>query len=301
MAYGIEEHDDARQITPAVKAIVIINVALAFLQVTVLPSDTYLNLGFQTSDFLKQWWTPLTSMFVHGGVLHLAFNMYTLWLFGRRLEKSWEWAAFTRYYLWCGLGGVLLHAAMQSGGVLIGASGAIMGVMFAYAVLWPDEELLLFGVIPMKVKMLVTLLVVVNLVMGILSVGQMSGIAYFAHLGGVLFGVFYMHLPSPGSFERFRHRVSPVPDESDDPPRVVPRSMPRREKMSEIDEIVARSNAVVPRRGGSLVPSRKAADPQVAEALDQLLDKISERGLDSLTPAERKLLEEKSKELRRTP
>jgi hypothetical protein len=183
---------------------------------------------------------------------------------------------------------------------LIGASAAVMGVMLGYAVSWPDEEVLFFGVIPMKVKWLVALYIAVNIAGGIMSMGSVGGIAYFAHLGGVAFAWVYMRMPSPSSLERLRQRISPVPDETDEPPRAVPRSLPRsREKMNEIDEIVARSNAVASRRNTAVAPSRKQETAGHAEALDHVLDKISERGLESLTAAERKLLEDMSRELRR--
>jgi hypothetical protein len=212
----------------------------------------------------------------------------------------WVTGHFTRFYLWCGLGGLLAHALLVGGGVLIGASAAIMGVMLGYAINWPDEEVAVFGVIPMKVKWLVTLFVALNLVGGIAMLGSAGGgIAYFAHLGGLAFGWLYMRMPSPSALERLRPRVSQVPDETDEPPRAVPRSLPRnRERLSEIDEIVARSNAMSNRRNAAVMPPRKTETPG-SGALDLVLDKISEHGLESLTPAERKLLEDFSKELRR--
>jgi membrane associated rhomboid family serine protease len=305
MSYGLNDEQDYPRITHAVKWIIAINVAIAFLQLTVWrPELMYEGLGFQSSDFSEnKWWSVATYMFVHGGPMHLAVNMYMLFVFGPRLEYSWSPASFTRFYLWCGLGGLLAHMLLGGGSGLIGASAAVMGVMFGYAASWPEEEMFLFGVIPMKVKWLVAFFVVVNLVSGILSMGQGGGVAYFAHLGGIAFGWLYLRTPSVGNLDRIRHRVSPVPDETDEPPRAVPRSLPRnRERMSEIDEIVAKSNAVAPRRNSTLMPPRKAeTNTAASDALDLVLDKISEYGLESLTPAERKLLEDMSRELRREP
>jgi hypothetical protein len=195
---------------------------------------------------------------------------------------------------------LLVHLAMaNNSGVLIGASGAIMGVMYGYAASWPDEEVLVFGVIPMKVKTMVALFVAINIVGGIMSVGASGGVAYFAHLGGIFFAMAYLHRPSLGGLDRLKGRISQVPDETDEPPRAVPRSLPRsREKMSEIDEIVAKSNAAATRRNSAVAPRKAERGSGSAAALDLVLDKISERGLDSLTPAERKLLEDMSKELR---
>jgi membrane associated rhomboid family serine protease len=298
MSYSISEVQDDPRITAAVKWLIIVNVAIYFLQFTILPPESLHALGFQGSDFRSQWWTLATYMFVHGGPLHLGLNMYMLWFFGRRLERAWETGPFTRFYLWCGVGGVVAHVLMGGGGTLIGASAAVMGVMLGYAVSWPDEEVLFFGVLPMKVKWLVALYIAINMVGGIMSIGAVGGIAYFAHLGGVAFAWVYMRMPSPTSLEKLKHRISPVPDETDEPPRAVPRSLPRsREKMNEIDEIVAKSNAVASRRNMA-VASRKAESGAHAAALDLVLDKISERGLESLTAAERKLLEDMSRQLR---
>jgi membrane associated rhomboid family serine protease len=302
MAYGVNDEQDYPRMTPVVKALIAINVAIAFLQITIVdPSQTMQALGFSYSDFKSNsWWSLLTHMFVHGGAMHLILNMYMLFVFGPRLEYSWGQGSFTRFYLWCGLGGLLVHLALsQNNGVLIGASGAIMGVMYGYAASWPDEEVLFFGVIPMKVKTLVALFIAINLLGGIVSVGASGGVAYFAHLGGIVFAMAYLHRPSLGGLDRLKNRISPVPDESDEPPRAVPRSLPRsREKMSEIDEIVARSNAAATRRSATAPPRKATQQGGSSAALDLVLDKISERGLESLTPAERKLLEDMSRELR---
>ena len=286
--------------TPAVQWLIAICVAVLFLQFTkVLPADSIGFLGFQAVDFRTQWWTVATYMFVHGDLIHLALNMYMLWVFGRRLEHVWGSGAFTRYYLWCGIGGLLAHVLLVGGGTLIGASAAVYGIMLGYAMTWPEDEVFLFGVIPMKVKWMVAAFVALNLVSGIMATGSVGGVAYFAHLGGLAFGFIYMRMPSPSALERIRPRVSQVPDETDEPPRAVPRSLPRtRERMSEIDEIVAKSNAVASRKNTTFQPRKSDENGSSADALNLVLDKISQRGLESLTPAERKLLEDMSRELR---
>jgi membrane associated rhomboid family serine protease len=307
MSYGLNEDQDYPRITPGVKWLIDINVAIAFLGWTIVnPQALQIALGFQASDFQnKQWWSLVTYMFAHGGVMHLAVNMYMLWIFGPRLEHSWGTPSFTRLYLFSGLGGLAAHLLMSSlgmagGGVLIGASAAVMGIMYAYAASWPEQEIFFFGVIPMKVKWMMVLLITLNLVSGIASMDAAGGVAYFAHLGGIAFAWLFVRLPSAASLDRIRHRVSPVPEETDEPPRAVPRSLPRnRERMSEIDEIVAKSNAIAARRNSAVLPPRKEEAGPAADALDHVLDKISERGLESLTVAERKLLEDMSRELRR--
>jgi hypothetical protein len=155
--------------------------------------------------------------------------------------------SFTGFYLWCGLGGVVAHALLSPEAALVGASGAIFGVLWAYARRWPDEEVLLFLVVPMKVKWMVWFLIATNLISGLLAASGGGGdrIAYFAHLGGIAFAVLWLLRPSAPSVDRLRQRVAAVPDLGDDPPRPIPRSLPRpRERGSEADEAVERSKAI---------------------------------------------------------
>ena len=299
MSYAFADEQDPPRITPAVKWLIAANVAVMFLQLTIVGPVQMQNwLGFQLSDLQGSWWKIFTYMFVHAGLLHLGLNMYTLWLFGRRVEQVWTPGGFTRYYIWCGLGGWLFHLLVSRDGQLVGASAAVFGVMLAYAMRWPDDEVLLFGVVPMKVKWMVAMLVVLNLVSGIASMGAGSGVAYFAHLGGLAFGWLYLRTPSAQSIDRLRQRVSQLPDVPDETPRAIPRSLPRtRERGNEIDEIVAKSKAVVTKRQPTLPAPVKTRGKRV-DALNLVLDKISEQGLDSLTSDERRLLEEMSRQLR---
>jgi membrane associated rhomboid family serine protease len=292
---------ESPRLTRAVLWLIALNVAIYFLQITV-QEDLPARLGFKTSDFAERsWWTLVTYMFVHAGLWHLALNMYMLWAFGPRVERSWSTAGFTWYYLWCGLGGVLFHFMLaSSGGLLIGASAAVFGVLLAYAVRWPNDEVYLFGVVPMKMKWLVPMYVAIDLVSGMSRTAFSSGgIAHFAHIGGVVFGGLYLLRPTAPSVDRLRQRVSQAPDVSDDPPRAVPRSLPRpRERGSEADEAVEKSKAVnVTTRPAPPRPAPAATVPRTAE-LDLVLDKISQHGLESLTREERTLLEEMSKRLR---
>ncbi|HEV8411275.1 MAG TPA: rhomboid family intramembrane serine protease [Gemmatimonadaceae bacterium] len=298
-AHAPTEH--APRITPAVQWLIAINVAVYFIQLAILkPADVQLALGFQTKDLGHQWWTIGTYMFVHDGFWHLALNMYTLWLFGPRIEWKWGAREFTRFYLFCGLGGWFAHLAFVPGdSLLIGASAAVFGVMLAYASLWPDEQLFVFGVIPTTVRWLVIFLGVLNIVGGITTAGALGGIAYFAHVGGLAAGWLYLRMTAAVNIDRLRQSVSPVPDEPEDvPPRAVPRTLPRtraRER-DNIDDVVARSNAAVAKQ----TPAPRAARTQQTElnTLDQLLDKISAQGIESLTADERRVLAEESKRRR---
>ncbi|MFN2399887.1 MAG: rhomboid family intramembrane serine protease [Gemmatimonadaceae bacterium] len=311
MSYSITQESEGPRMTAAVQALIAINVAIFFLQLTVVSDvDVWRALGFQLRDLTVQPWTIVTYMFVHAGLLHLAFNMYTLWLFGPRIEREWSPGSFARFYVWCGLGGWLFHMMLTRDGYLLGASAAVYGVMLAYAMRWPDDEVLLFFFIPMKVKWLVVLLAAVNLLSGLAS-GSGGGVAYFAHLGGFAFGWIYLRWSAlgMGSIERLRQRMSQIPDIPDDEtPRAIPRSQRRPRERDrgvggvggddEIDDIVAKSNAVVSKGRVTMLPGTKRAERQKSEALNDVLDKISEHGIDSLTRDERRLLEEMSRRLR---
>jgi membrane associated rhomboid family serine protease len=301
MSYPFADESETPPITPAVQWLIAINVAIFFLQLTIVsPADMQGALGFTLGDLGGSWWTVVTYMFVHAGFWHLALNMYTLWIFGRRLEHAWSPGAFTRFYIFCGLGGWLFHLPFAKTSLLLGASAAIFGVMLAYAMRWPDDEVLLFFVIPIKVKWLVVMLGAVNLIqgMGMLVGGARSGPAYLAHLGGLIFGWLYLRTPSAQSLERLQKRVAQIQDIPDEPPRAIPRSLPRpRERGSEVDEVVAKSKAIATKRPASPAAAAPARDPR-AEELNAVLDKISEHGLASLSKEERRLLEEMSKRLR---
>jgi membrane associated rhomboid family serine protease len=298
-ATGTEER--APRITSAVQWLIAVNVAVYFVQLTLFsPGDVQAALGFHTKDLGHQWWTIGTYMFVHGGFWHLALNMYSLWLFGPRIEAKWGSREFLRFYLFCGLGGWFAHLAFVAGdSLLIGASAAVFGVMLAYASLWPDEQIFIFGVIPATVRWLVIFVGVLNIVGGVTMAGAQGGVAYFAHAGGLAAGWLYLRMTAAVNLDRLRQSVSPVPDELDDvPPRAVPRALPRsraRER-DNIDDVVARSNAAVAK--GSNAPRAPRAPQADLTALDRVLDKISAQGLESLTPDERRLLSDESKRRR---
>jgi membrane associated rhomboid family serine protease len=306
MSYPLSDEIERPRLTPAVLWLLAINVAMFFVQSTVqqnLPDV----LAFSRGGFVHEhdYWTVGTYMFAHAGFWHLALNMYMLWAFGPRLEERWTPGAFTRYYLWCGLGGAVFHALLVNGNApMVGASAAVLGVVLAYAMRWPDEEVYLFGIVPMKVKWLVAFMAITNLGLGMLSFGQAGGgTAYLAHVGGFAFGWIYLRTPTAQSFDRLRERIAQAPDVTDDPPRAVPRSLPRpRERGPEVDEIVAKSKAIVAKQRPAAPPPPPVAAVATkrADDLNLVLDKISEHGLGSLTSDERLLLEEMSRRLRQS-
>lgn len=138
-----------------------------------------------------QLWQLLTYGFLHGNFMHLAFNMFMLWMFGREVELWMGARRFLIYYLACviGAGIVQLLVAVLQGGIYatVGASGGVFGLLLAFGMAFPNRMImLLFPPIPMKAKYMVILFGVLELYLGLS--GRTPGIANFAHLGGMLFG-----------------------------------------------------------------------------------------------------------------
>lgn len=295
---------DYPRVTSAVQALIAINVVIFFLQITIVDAGVMRSvLGFNFASAPSRWWTVVTYMFVHDDFWHIFLNMYTLFVFGPRLEHLWGTKRFVFFYFLSGLGALIFYTLFfrDSGAALVGASGAIFGVMGAYALQWPKQEVYLFWVLPMRVMTLVLLLVGFNLAMGLFSLsGGGANIAYFAHLGGFIVAWLYMRTPPSVSIEQLRQRISQVPD-ADDPPRAIPRALPRsRERVEEVDEIVAKSKAIAAKRPSTATPARKHASRDLkADDVNRVLDKISAEGLDSLTSEERSILEEMSRRLRK--
>jgi len=305
MSYVTYDDYDAPRGPSAVLWLIGLNVAVYFVQATLVGDANMAQwFGYTPGDVAaRSVWTLLTYMFVHGGLLHLGLNLWTLWLFGPRVEQAWGARAFTWFYLWCGLGGWAFHYMFQRGeGILIGASAAILGVAVAYASRWPDDEVLFFGIVPMKVRFLVAFMALINIAMVALDNGQGGGTAYAAHIGGMVAGWVYLRLPTAGSIGRFRDGISPAPDYGDETPRAVPRSSRPRER--DIDDVVAQSRAAMSRKPAPApaapVVRPAASSAPAASALDAVLDKIAASGMESLTSAERAVLEEWSQRLRET-
>jgi len=140
-------------------------------------------------------WQLLTYSFLHGGLLHLALNMYALWLFGAPLERRWGGSRFAVFYFTCVIGAALAHLVVAElllarGGAahpVLGASGGVFGLLLAFGMLFPDVQLLLLiPPMPIKARWFVIGYGAVELAAGI--TGTASSVAHFAHLGGMLTG-----------------------------------------------------------------------------------------------------------------
>lgn len=197
--------------TPMVKKLIIINVVVWFgLQVILesivkLPVSQYLALVPANFLFEYHLWTAVTYMFLHSNqVTHILFNMLMLWFFGSEVEQAWGSRKFLFYYLFTGVGAALIYClgmalyAYFTGNTLqlvipvIGASGALFGVMLAYGVLFGERVVYFFMLFPMKARYFVMLMGLIEFANMITSGTSGSEVAYLAHLGGLIAGYFYI-------------------------------------------------------------------------------------------------------------
>jgi membrane associated rhomboid family serine protease len=185
-----------------VRHLIILNVLVFFATEILLPPPSEENLGrlmfaaFMPGTPYFQPWQLFTYMFMHGGFMHLAFNMLSLYFFGPMVEMVWGPKRFLTYYLACGVGAYALHMGVQwwewetrnvFPAPMVGASGAIFGIYVAFAFNFPNQIIsLLFPPISMKAKYFVIIMAAMELFYGVQ--GSSSRIAHFAHLGGALLG-----------------------------------------------------------------------------------------------------------------
>jgi membrane associated rhomboid family serine protease len=184
-------------VTRTVKILIITNVAvflvLAFSELAgshVLIS--YFGLIPARVTYSLMLWQLVTYMFLHAEILHLFFNMLTLFMFGNDLERYWGTERFLRYYFITGIGAGVCSwlVAMDSTAATIGASGAIYGLLLAYGLLYPNRIVFLNFLIPVKVKYLVLLMGAIAFFSSL--AGRESGISHIAHLGGMLVGLVFL-------------------------------------------------------------------------------------------------------------
>jgi membrane associated rhomboid family serine protease len=203
----LEEYGARFGMGPAVFTLLIINVGIYVLQFL---SGVFANgidypgtwLAYRTELAVGQFqiWRFFTYQFLHGSFMHLFFNMLGLWLFGSRLEGLWGTRTFTWYYLISGLGGGLLYGLLTLVGIgadswMLGASGAVYGILLAFGLAFPDAVILVFF-FPMPARIAVIVFGVISL-LGAGGVGR-SNIAHMAHLGGMITGFLFLWLFTNG-------------------------------------------------------------------------------------------------------
>jgi membrane associated rhomboid family serine protease len=246
-------------LTPLVTALMVANAGMFLLQRLFDPAFTN-ALALVPAAVLFRPWTPFTYMFLHGGLSHLFFNMLALYFAGPPVEMRLGGRRFLGLYLTAGLFGAIL-SIMTPYSAVVGASGAIFGVLFAFARYWPHAQILIWGIFPIEARVLVVVLTVMSLFFGFQGGGS---VAHFAHLGGFVGGWLFLRLAERhSSAAAFKSRAAPAPQRTAD------------------DRDLARWRQI---RSDQMHPLNR-------EELNRILDKISSTGLGSLSAQERAFLE----------
>lgn len=262
---------------PAISQLVLINAIIFLVQMLLPEAALYRILGSpvpKIPNFLGlvpyqvthgMVWELVTYMFLHGGVMHILLNMFYLVMFGSDLERYWGSREFVKYYFICGIGAGLIQVLTtyifhwNSMVPVIGASGAVFGVLIAYAMAFPNRQILLWFVIPISARVLITIFAFIELAMTVEYRGG-DGVARFAHLGGMLVGYLYLKKETIGWW--FKRSLGQ-------------RSRPSRPRF------------------------RRDREADMSGTIDEILEKISREGMGSLSEEEKQLLHESAERARR--
>jgi len=277
-----------RRLTPWVLRLLALNAVVLLLQQTIFTSPAVANvMAFDPSLAFQRPWTFVSYMFVHAGFTHLLFNSIALFVFGPLVEQRMGSTGFVVYYFYCGIGAAifsLLLSGIMPVAPFIGASGAIMGVAYAFARFAPDAELMLFPIpVPIKAKVLVWLFVAFE-AFGALT--RNDDIAHLAHLGGLGAGMLFFLLQGIGR--------SPVSQR-------VAMTQPRVPVPARGESAARRAAAAAQPKAVTSAPAAPAARADAideAAEIDRVLDKISAQGFGALTSEERRFLETAAKRRR---
>lgn len=187
-----------RRLTPGIRVLIIINVVVFFLGWLLPDLNRYLVVygGLVPELFTKNFflWQAVTYMFLHGGFMHLFFNMFALWMFGTELEQQWGSKFFLQYYFISGIGAGILSAVIQPASQvpIIGASGAIYGLLLAFALMYPNRIVYLNFLFPIRVKYFVMIFAAIELFASMGGRGFSDGVAHITHLSGMIFGYLFL-------------------------------------------------------------------------------------------------------------
>lgn len=288
MAYSTYRFENpfGMSLTPWVRRLLLANTAVGVIQLLMYYGGQggalATALAFRPVEVLSKPWSPLTYMFVHGDFWHFFFNMLVLFFFGPPLEERWGSRDFVKFYLVAGLGAALL-CLLDPQSAVIGASGAVYGLMLAYAMAWPDNPVYIWGIFPVKVKWLVAALAAFSVFGAMGSFG--SGVAHWAHLGGFATAFLYLKSPwAPSAWGPTYGRRAPKK-------KGWRLTLPWKRKPKAVAPSPKPQNAP-----GATIRGRD--EQQLLDDVDRILEKISARGLASLTDEERRRLDEVSRRYR---
>ena len=251
-------------IPSGVKLLVIINIVVFILtELSGQRNMLFSSFGLVPNQVWTNFkvWQLFTYLFVHGGFLHIFFNMFVLWMFGKDLEMQWGKNEFLLFYFTCGIGAGLMTVLFSVNSIvpIVGASGAIYGLLVAYGFTYPNRMVYLYGLFPLKVKYMVLGLGVIAFFAS-LSANQ-SNVSHITHLSGMIIGVLYIYFIFNWKnikMEYYRLRLKNL----------------KQKTSAQNDEEVLMKKKV-----------------------DEILDKLNASGWDSLTEQEEKYLTQASKEL----
>ncbi len=234
-------------------------------------------------EYNFQVWQIITYQFMHGDFTHILFNMFMLWMFGMEIESIMGSRKFLIYYLLSGIGAGLFQLLIppilgDSVAYTIGASGAVYGVMVAFAMFFPDRYILIWFLIPIKAKYLIAILMVFEF----MSVTDPSVVAHLAHIGGALTGLVFLLMDKQFNFN-FNSAVRKFKK---------PGSFGKK---TNFRKPIFKKNDIEDAQFYDINSKSNNDDKVTQEEVDRILDKISQSGYQNLTEREKKILFEASK------
>ena len=252
--------------TDAIKILVSVNFGIFLLQTVARTEGLFFPLfglvpKLVWSEFMI--WQPFTYLFFHGGIWHLLINMFVLWMFGSELERLWGKEHFLKFYFVTGVGAglVTMIFGLNSMTPIVGASGAVYGVLLAYGLTYPNRTVYLYGIIPIKSLWFV---VGIGVIAFMSSFDNVSQISHLTHLSGMMIG--YLMLKRPVRFNDLWFTI---------------RKRTLEYKIKHEEKKVTQHQAI-------------------EREIDRILDKINREGFDSLTEEEHDRLYKGSQSLSRT-
>ncbi|HCK99722.1 MAG TPA: DUF1751 domain-containing protein [Candidatus Marinimicrobia bacterium] len=266
-----------RLLSGAIKNIIIANIVV-FVVMFVLGAEQFflLNFGLVPKFVWSRGfvWQLFTYMFIHGGFGHIFWNMFVLWMFGTEIETYLGRKEFYKFYFLAGAGSglITLLFSLNSTIPVVGASGAIYAVLVAFALIFPNREIYLYFLFPIKAKYFVLIMAIITF-FSTFSAGG-SNISHLTHLGGLLIG--YLYLRPPRLFAQIRYKL------------------PKIHLRNPLGNLLRRFFKVrrVAKKRPPQTPTRRGydTDDTMHEELNRLLDKISKEGYESLSEQEKQTL-----------
>lgn len=276
---------------PVIKNLLIINGVVFFVKL--MMKNITID-GVYAEDIIIRWfalmpigtgyfeiWQLVTYQFLHGGFSHILFNMFALWMFGMEIENQWGGKKFLIFYLLCGVGAGLLHLfispLLTGAAPTIGASGAVYGIMAAFALIYPNRLIYLYFFIPIKAKYLITFLILMEFML-VDSVG--SGVAHLAHLGGAIVGFIFVMLDDRTNVE-LKDTINILKT--------------RRRQSSNSNSFFGKKATTQEAKYYDIEEDDETISQ---EEIDAILDKISQSGYKNLSEREKRILFEASKKMK---